>query len=58
MYFRARRVNSSILKGAKPANLPVEQADRYETFINMKTARALGLTMPPSVLLRADRVIE
>lgn len=58
MYQRAAEQAASILRGAKAGDVPMEQGSKFEFVINMKTAKALGVTVPPSILLRADRVIE
>jgi ABC transporter substrate binding protein len=58
MYQRAASYVAKILRGAQPADLPVDQADKFHFALNLKAAKALGITLPTSILLRADEVIE
>jgi putative ABC transport system substrate-binding protein len=58
MFRQAADVMATILRGARPGDIPIERPTRFELIVNLRTARTLGLTVPPSLLVRADRVLE
>jgi putative tryptophan/tyrosine transport system substrate-binding protein len=58
LYHRAAIIVDKVLKGAKPANIPIEQPTKFEVVLNLKTASELGIEVPTAILLRADKLIE